>query len=83
MARAISGVQYDARHGPVVHAAQINGERTVDEHPNIVIPGKLEILSALIFEPVSKFAGETKVVIQLLVAVTYTIVGSASSAGEG
>ena len=40
----------------------------IDEHPNVVVAGELELLGALVLEPVAQLGGEGEIVIRPAVA---------------
>jgi hypothetical protein len=57
----LGGVQGDAAALGAVDAAEVDGELLVDEDPDVVVPGEVELLSALVFEPVADLAREVEV----------------------
>ena len=52
-------------------AAQVDRQLAVDEHPDVVVTGEVELLAALVGELVAQLAGEVEVV-DLVVVVQLT-----------
>ena len=57
-----------------VHAAEIDGELAVDEHPDVVVADELQRLAAAVLEPVAHLAGEAEVVRHVIVVAAPEIV---------
>jgi hypothetical protein len=58
-----------------VHAAEVDRELLVDEHPDVVVAGEVELLAALVLEPVADLAREVEVLDVALVAEAEAVQG--------
>src|SRR6476469_4926342 len=62
----------DSRFG-VVHAAQVDHEFSIDEHPQVIVAGKRKRFAPLVLELSVNLRGEVEVVVVAFIAETESV----------